>query len=283
MVAFEVFTLGLSALGSAGSPGAVRCDLSKHSTEAAELQAIQVRRAAGRAPIEVRVRESSAPVVLLLSSLRPVTWQVMQGRNAPVQRVILVGARSKIRGLGRGTRTSHCGRADHFQPYSSATIDRVADALELSVGGEQRNRVARTKGYEVRRRAYPNLQPDNPWDRCRVDFDYAGDQITRDNIATPEACRAFCDVWGRANTRNGRTVCVFDGTKLKAYPAATRVVSQTCRLLTPSGRNISSFRAVSEAECRERLCYVTGYLWTAKPRHASQCRFQGRTLERKGM
>lgn len=265
------------------SSSRVGCDLSKHATESAYLHAIQVK-AAPSGSIDVRVHEGKAPVVLLLSSEQPVRWNVKEARGAEVQRVILLGNGSDVLGLQAGTRLSRCGKSDGLVPFRIETVDHIADALELSIAGLARHRIAGSKGYDVIASEYPDFNPNITFDRCRIDFDYGGYGITRRDVSTAHACRAVCDTYGAANRWQGRTVCVFNGATLKAYSPQKPLEGRSCRLLTPSGRNIRSYPAQSETECRETVCYVGTGLWERdKERRGSLCRFRGRTIERHGL
>lgn len=274
---------GSNSLANPSPLGTAICDLAKHPAESAELHVVQVK-ASPSGSVEVRVRDGKAPMVLLLSSEQPTNWKLEALTGAQVQRVILIGDRSSVLGLTSTTRLSHCGKSDGFAPFRVETVDRVADALVLSIANLERHSIAAATGYEVRSRKYPNLEPDNPYDRCRIDFDYAGDNITRRDVSTAETCRTLCDEYGVANSWQGRTVCIFDGERLKAYAPVKSVKAYSCRLLAPSGRNVRSYPAKTEADCRETVCYVGAYLWRdAKDQWGSQCRYRGRTIESHGM
>ena len=278
--------LGRSARSSPDSPPSPRlvCDLSKHKVESAELHVVQVRHALfGWA--EVRVEPGGVPLVVLLSSEQPVRWRLRPRAGAKIERVILVGDGSKVLGLTPATRLSRCGEPDGFVPFSPETVDRVADSRELSIGAHLRSRMAAFAGYDLRSRPYPNLDPGNPYDRCRIDLDWAGENITRRNITSAEDCRKFCDFHGLHASSQGRTVCVFEGARLKAYGAARSIVSRSCRFLTPSGRNIRSYPSKTEADCRETVCYSGSAYWRkeARDRRGSQCTFNGRVIESHGL
>lgn len=258
------------------------CDLLKHPAESAYLHAVQV----GAAPsgsVDIRVHRGKAPVVLLLSSGQPVRWKVKAATGAEVQRVILIGKGSAVLGVPPRTSLSRCGKSEGFIGFRVETVDHVADALELSLAGLARHRVARIDGYDVITPAYPDFDPKVAFDRCRIDFDYGGYNITRRDLTTEHACRTVCDKYGAVNSWQGRTVCVFNGATVRAYSPAKPVEGRSCRLLTPSGRNIQSYPAQSESECRERVCYMVAGLWERdRDRRGSQCRFRGRLIESHG-
>jgi hypothetical protein len=277
-----LLTVVACSVGRSPPAQASTCHFSRHPTESAGLQAVQIDRSKPGVAVDVRVRTGKEPIVLLLSSTQAILWHLHGAAEANIQHVILLGEASGADGLPPGIPFSHCSLGASPAPYSGEAVDTVADALALSVEAVQRRPVADAAGFDIVAQPHPNVDPDVEWERCKVDFDYGGSNISRDRLHTVEACRKLCDKIGALDTDRGRIVCVFQGRHVKAYPALPGYLGRSCRFVAADGRNVESYAAASEKECRDNTCSA-GELYVStnvRDRWASQCIYNGRIVKR---
>jgi hypothetical protein len=257
------------------------CHLSNLALESSTLHAVQVDRSNNSGVVKVRLHTKDAPIVILLSSVRPLQWRISNAKYSNVQRVVLIGRRARVHGLTSGTPVSHCSIEASAQAYSGVIIDHVADALAVSIESVQRQRMLRRSGFDIMPRSYPNLG-DSAWDRCRLDADFGGLNISRDNSTDLNACRKMCDRVGEWNRSSGRTVCVYQARRIKAYAADPRYQRQPCRLIASDGRNIIGTSLQPLSECKRNVC-STGKTFISsnvKDHWSSSCLYNGRLVER---
>ncbi len=257
------------------------CHLSSKGLETRSLHVVQVNRSSDGATVKVRLHTQAAPIVILASSTSPINWRFSNAKMANVQRVVIVGRHARVFGLASGTPVSHCRTKRKSQAYSGFVIDRVADALAVSVESVQRQWILHKSGFDIRPRPYPSTE-NSEWDRCRLDADFGGLNITRDKSTDLEACRKICDETGVLDRGAGRAVCVYEGKRIKAYPARPGYELRQCRLIARDGRNIISISLTPLPECRRHVC-STGKMYISsgvKNHWSSQCLYTGDVIER---
>ncbi len=243
------------------------------------LQVVQVQRPTRGSTIDVRVRSDKSPVVLLLASAKPAIWRLDVDPSAAIRGILIAGRVAQIQGVDARVPTSRCDPPQN-RILSGPLVDQVADFLALPVDAVQRGSV--DEGFDITSRPYPNLDVDNRYDRCRVDFDYGGSNITRGSDASPGGCRALCDTYGPLNADQGRVICVVNGRPAWAYPAKPGYLARSCRFVASDGRNIRSYATTSAYQCLDMVCF-TGSLYTSsnsRDRWESNCVFKGKTIKR---
>ncbi len=277
----EYFPLPSHGASKQDITASVFCHLSSERSQTSTLHVVQVNRSSDGATVKVRLHTQAAPIVILVSSISPINWHFSNAKMANIQQVVIVGRHARVSGLASGTPVSHCRTERESQAYSGFVIDQVADALAVSVESVQRQWILHKSGFDIRPKPYPSVES-SEWDRCRLDADFGGLNITRDKSTDLEACRKIYDETGVLDRGAGRAVCVYEGKRIKAYPARPGYELRQCRLIARDGRNIISISLTPLPECRRHVC-STGKMYISsgvKNHWSSQCLYTGDVIER---